>query len=430
MPLKLTEKQVTGLELLMDPNKTRILFTGGSRSGKTALITEYLVQRAFQYPGSLQLAARLHRVDIETSFFDRTLKDYLREFIGPPGHLYQIREGDLKVVFSNGSEILCAGLDDKDRVEKILGNEYLTIFVNEATQITYPTLMMLLTRLAQRVWDNDRTHQGVNKIILDCNPRGKRHWLYLWGVLFRDPKTKQKLKNQEKHAMLHWTPFDNIEHLGQDYIDTLDSMDADTRERMLLGKWISGTNGVFPEFDEEKHTCKRFKIPKDWDVYMAVDFGFKHPFGAVWAALDPEGILYVFHTYRKTKKTTKENGRAIREYNLKHKIHPITIWADHSAGDRRVLAKMGLRTKKAKKAVVEGIDAIKARLVIEEDNKPTMYIFEDLDDLMDEIGAYEWREDSDGTDARDKVIKINDDLIDPLRYIVMGLGRKKNISNF
>ena len=46
MPLDLTEKQKMGLELLQDPDKQYILFTGGSRSGKTYLIMEFLVGRA------------------------------------------------------------------------------------------------------------------------------------------------------------------------------------------------------------------------------------------------------------------------------------------------------------------------------------------------------------------------------------------------
>lgn len=58
MPLKLTAKQKTGLELLQNPDKETILFTGGSRSGKTFLIMEYMIGRAFQFPGSRQLIVR------------------------------------------------------------------------------------------------------------------------------------------------------------------------------------------------------------------------------------------------------------------------------------------------------------------------------------------------------------------------------------
>ena len=77
MAIQLTEKQKAGLNLLSDPEKTRILFTGGSRSGKTFLIIEYLLQRAYQYPGSRQLIVRKHLVDTRNSIWYDTLRKYL-----------------------------------------------------------------------------------------------------------------------------------------------------------------------------------------------------------------------------------------------------------------------------------------------------------------------------------------------------------------
>ena len=59
MPITLNEKQrFAWTEILTNPKKTRILFDGGARSGKTFLIVQYLFLRAFQYPGSRQLMAR------------------------------------------------------------------------------------------------------------------------------------------------------------------------------------------------------------------------------------------------------------------------------------------------------------------------------------------------------------------------------------
>ena len=49
----------------------------------------------------------------------------------------------------NSSEIWIGGLDDQERVEKILGREYATIFLNECSQIPYASVLVALTRLAQ-----------------------------------------------------------------------------------------------------------------------------------------------------------------------------------------------------------------------------------------------------------------------------------------
>ncbi|NCU27695.1 DNA-packaging protein, partial [Candidatus Nomurabacteria bacterium] len=126
MPLRLTEKQKEGLQILDDPEKTRVLFTGGSRSGKTVLICEYLVRRAYQFPGSRQLLARRALVDIRNSIWNDTLLKYLKSNI--PDSEYDMRQSELRVIFKNGSELQLGGLDDEERMQKILGTEFLTIF--------------------------------------------------------------------------------------------------------------------------------------------------------------------------------------------------------------------------------------------------------------------------------------------------------------
>jgi hypothetical protein len=65
----------------------------------------------------------------------------------------QIKERRQDGYFSlpNESGIWIGGLDDKDRVEKILGHEYTTVFLNEASQIPYSSALVAFTRLAQVV---------------------------------------------------------------------------------------------------------------------------------------------------------------------------------------------------------------------------------------------------------------------------------------
>ncbi|MDT8871913.1 phage terminase large subunit [Komagataeibacter rhaeticus] len=57
---------------------------------------------------------------------------------------------DWTVELPNGSSIVFGGLDDEERTEKILGLEFATVYLNEASQITYGARNMLLTRLAQK----------------------------------------------------------------------------------------------------------------------------------------------------------------------------------------------------------------------------------------------------------------------------------------
>ena len=70
----------------------------------------------------------------------------------------------------NGAQIWMLGLDDKERVEKILGMEFVTIYFNECSQIRYATVQLVRNRLAQVV-------PGLKqRAYYDINPTGIGHW--------------------------------------------------------------------------------------------------------------------------------------------------------------------------------------------------------------------------------------------------------------
>lgn len=429
MAIDLTPKQVEGMSILTDPDKTRILFTGGSRSGKTYLIIEYLIQRAYQFPGSRQIIVRKHLVDARMSIWNDTLKKYLDTYI--PAEDYTLRQSELRVIFANGSEIWLAGLDDGERSTKILGNEYITIFCNEAVQLQYSVIQILITRLAQKCIDAD-DNVAVNKMILDCNPSYPRHWLKIWGVDYCDPEETppKPLKNAHSHASLHFTPYDNEKHLPDGYIEQLDALPYVQRERMLLGNWCGGEGAIFKDFREETHVIDPFEIPAYWYKYMAIDFGFDHPAGILWAAYDfATDTVYVYDEYKESGKTIDELAEIIKKRAGNDLYLYGTIWADHAKADRAFLHKNDILTTPAKKSVLDGINAVNQRLrVSRTTGQPRLKVFSDCTKLIDELYSYEWHESKSLVSDAEKPVALNDDLVDPLRYIVYGLDKSLGIT--
>ena len=96
---------------------------------------------------------------------------------------------------------------------------------------------------------------------------------------FKDPEAKppRTLKDADKHAVLHFTPYDNIDHLPEGYIEQLDALPYIQRERMLFGRWCGGEGAIFKEFNEKMHVVEPFNVPRSWSRMMAIDFGFDHP---------------------------------------------------------------------------------------------------------------------------------------------------------
>ena len=425
MRYNFNQKQLSAWNtVLTNPEKKYILFDGGARSGKTTLFVEYMVMRAFQFPGSRQLMARKFRVHAKSSLWQDTLKKYFSVYRSMQGSVFTFNESELILKFQNGSEIIIGGLDDADRVEKILGNEYITVFLNEATQLTYETTQMVMTRLAQRCYDSEGK-MAVPKLLIDCNPRGPRHWLHYVGVRNVDPETEQPLKNAGSWARVNWSAFDNRENLPEDYLKNLDSLPEVLRDRMLNGIWRENEGAVYSEFDEDIHTVEPFAIPEDWTRVRAIDFGFTNPFVCLWGAIDHDGRLYLYRELYRSQTLTMDNAQEIKNQSSGEKYQ----WtaADHDAEERAELNRYGIPTTAAKKEVTTGIAAVKKRLAKAADGKPRLFIFSNLKHTLNEIYAYEWLPPKEGHNAKEEPRKENDHAMDALRYMVMALDDSRTI---
>ena len=123
-----TARQSEAEQLLCGPQRHTLL-VGGARSGKTSLIVRSIAYRAICAEGSRHAILRFRANAVRPSIAQDTLPKIFR-LCFPNQPLKRHRtEGYFSL--ENESEIWLAGLDDQDRVEKILGKEYATIFLNE-----------------------------------------------------------------------------------------------------------------------------------------------------------------------------------------------------------------------------------------------------------------------------------------------------------
>src|SRR5690242_16680787 len=109
----------------MASDATNIMLFGGSRSGKTFLTVRNVMMRAIKAPGSRHLIARFRFNHVKASIILDTFPKVMKLCF--PQVTYNLNKSDWYVTLPNGSEIWFAGLDDKERTEKILGLEFVTI---------------------------------------------------------------------------------------------------------------------------------------------------------------------------------------------------------------------------------------------------------------------------------------------------------------
>ena len=270
--MNLTEKQRAALREMAGPATHQMLF-GGSRSGKTFLVIRNIVVRAIKAPGSRHAVLRFRFNHLKASIIYDTFPKVMR--LAFPGIEYKLDKSDWFAKLPNDSEIWFGGLDDKERTEKILGQEYVTIFLNEVSQIPYSSRNMALTRLAQKVdqqIDGKPAKPLKPRMFYDCNPPSKAHWSYLLFVRHLDPDTRQPIPNPEDYLALQMNPQDNAENLSDEYLRTLETMPARMRKRFLLGEFADANpNALFREEDIEKWRLLDGNTPDMVRVVVAVD---------------------------------------------------------------------------------------------------------------------------------------------------------------
>ena len=209
---------------------------GGARSGKTFIILRQMIVRALRSPGSRHAIFRFRFNALKQSVVLDTLPKVMALCF--PGVQVNLNKTDWFLTVPGGSEIWFGGLDDKERTEKILGMEFATIYFNECSQIPYASVILALTRLAQKT-----SHLKL-KVFYDFNPPSKMHWTYLLFVEKKNPMDKVVVTHPLKYGLYMINPMDNQVNLDPDYIEFLKSLPEASRKRFLYGQFADDSEGA------------------------------------------------------------------------------------------------------------------------------------------------------------------------------------------
>lgn len=272
--LRFTDRQEVARQLLAGPQQHTALI-GGSRSGKTTLLVDRVLLRAVKAPGSRHGIFRLRGNAARASIGLDTLPKVARLRRTQWGGATMLTPHRQEGYFSlpNGSEIWVAGLDDAERVEKILGMEFATLYFNECSQIPYGSVVMALTRLAQAVNCEDGRPLAP-RAYYDLNPGGKGHWTYRAFIEHRDPETRKPMDAARAadfaHAYLN--PTDNAKNLAAGYLTQLVNLPERARRRFLDGVYQDEIDGALWSLEMlDACRCAEDEVPDLQRVVVAVD---------------------------------------------------------------------------------------------------------------------------------------------------------------
>lgn len=306
-----TPAQRKALRLLTGPSRYVLLF-GGSRSGKTFILVYAVLVRALRAAGSRHAILRLHGNSVRQSVLLDTLPKVAK--LAFPGLKFKESRQDQFVRLPNHSEIWFGGVDGEERVDKILGKEFATIYFNECSEISFDAVNTVLTRLAQRTPLRNRAY-------FDCNPSGKSHWSYKLFVEKRDPVSGLALPFPQNYASMQLNPAENRANLPEGYLEeTLAGLSERQKQRFLEGRWLDDFSGALwtPEMIERDRTDR---LPEEFErivvgVDPAVSSGSEaDETGIVTVGRDRNRHFYVLSDTSMAGRPTEWARRVIAEYH-------------------------------------------------------------------------------------------------------------------
>lgn len=405
-------------KLFLSDKHKHVAFGGARGGGKSWAVRTKAKLLSARYPGIRILIVRRTYPELINNHITQLRADTLGIAV------YNDRDKVLK--FVNGSKIYFTYCQyDKD-LDRLQGQEYDVIFLDEATQLSEFQMKAISACL-----------RGVNsfpkRIYYTCNPGGQGH--HFIKRLFIDRQYEEG-EIPEDYSFIQSLVTDNKALMAEqpDYVKQLEALPQKLREAWLYGNWDIFEGQFFEDFianpnAEKTHVIEPFDIPSGWQIYRSFDFGYAKPFSCGWWAIDYDGVAYrILELYGCTKEpnegvkwTPQKIFSEIHRIECEHpwlkgkKIIGVadpSIW-DASRGESvyDVAAKHGVYFSAGDNNRIPGWMQCHYRLAFDDNGYAMMYVFsnckafirtipllmfdeckpEDLDTSQEDHVADEWR---------------------------------------
>ncbi len=394
--MKLTNKQN---EYIRNANKRWNFKIGAVRSGKTFVDIAYMIPhrlRAVKDETGLAVILGVSRESIERNVLQPMREIYTSELVGTINGRNYAR--------ICGQDVYCLGAEKISQVAKIQGMSVKYCYGDEVAKWNKDVFIMLESRL-------DKTYSCFDG---SCNPESPNHWL------------KNFLDKPDLNAYIQSYVIDDNSFLPSFFIDNLKQEYAGTvyYDRYILGKWTQAEGLIYPMFQDA--ICD---IPdsEPSSYCLSMDYGTQNAFAALlWAKYENIWIAIKEYYYsgRETgiQKTDEEYGEDLDKFveGIDGKIKTII---DPSAASFIALLRKKQKYKviPADNAVSDGIRETASCL-----KRGKIKISSDLKNWKKEVQGYIWDEDAD----EDKPVKIDDHLMDAMRYFVKTMYINKDKTNY
>ena len=391
--MKLNIKGNRLLNEMLVTDKRFVLNVGGSRSGKTYAILQYLLIYCFKNKNKVVTIARKTFPSLRAGAmreFIQILKDY--ELYDEKNHnktnnIYTINENIIQFI-------------SIDQSIKMRGLKHDIVFVDEVNEISKEEADQLFLRTTERIImaenPSDALHFSLKYV---SNPE----CLYLHSTYIDNPFLEQAIINQIESYKGEDEDMWNVYGLG---------LPAKNNELVYTHQQYWTDEDELYEIDAEG-----IKNPKYEEIIYGADWGWNHPTAVVKCWIDTNyKRVWVKEIIHESYLTTDD---LIAKMNILIEDKECRMYGD-SAEPKTIesIRRAGFNITSSNKEVIEGINCIKSY---------KLYIHSDSSNLQTELRKYKWK--MKGEMKTDEPIKLFDDGLCALRYAVYTFTEKTSRNN-
>ena len=377
------------LPYLEDYSTRFIVFYGGAGSGKSHFIAQRLVYKALKDIRKILVLRKVNRTTKTSTF--QLLLDTLSQF-----GIYnqcRINRTDFTIYLPNGSQFLCMGLDDPEKIKSITG--LTDAWLEEATEFTLDDFSQVNLRI--------RDPKSANQqIVLSFNPVSKANWCYLQ---FFNPNPL--LEEFRKSVKIVHTNYKDNRFLPQAYIDALLQMEKTNPvyyKIYALGEFGSLDKLIYNNWQVMDFDSDSIK----GQLLLGLDFGYTNDPTALICSTLTEDRIYIFKEWGGTGYLNDQIACKIKDFGFAKS----TIMAD-SAEQKSIdeIKKMGVqRIKpcvKGQGSILQGIQKLQQYELI---------VHPSCENVIEELENYSWKKDKNTNEYINEPVDQYNHYLDALRY--------------
>ena len=391
------------LPYLEDYSTRFLVFYGGAGSGKSHFIAQRLVYKALKDTRKILVLRKVNRTTKVSTF--QLLLDTLNQF-GIINYCV-INRTDFSITLPTGSQFLCMGLDDPEKIKSITG--LTDAWLEEATEFSLDDFSQVNLRVRDPKAENQ-------EIILSLNPVSKANWCYL-HFFAENPELEEFRKTVR---IVHTTYKDNP-HLPETYVQALLMMKATNEvyyKIYALGEFGSLDKLIYnnwQKMDFDPDTIKG-------QLLCGLDFGYTNDPTAFTASIlvENERRIYIFKEWGGTGYLNDAIADQIKEMGFAKSI----ICAD-SAEQKSIdeIKRLGIsRIKpcvKGKGSVLQGIQKLQQYELI---------VHPSCENVIEELENYAWKKDKQTNEYINEPAEGFDHYMDSLRYSLQCLDVRTQLT--